>query len=47
MEFTKDQKIYSLQTKLDNRINEYKSIILSSNLNETSKENNQYGYNKY
>ena len=47
MEFTKDQKIYSLQTKLDNRINEYKSIILSSNLNKTSKENNQYGYNKY
>lgn len=38
MEFTKDQKIYSLQTKLDNRINEYKSIILSANLNKMSKE---------
>ena len=38
MEFTKDQKIYSLQTKLDNRINEYKSIILSANLNKMNKE---------
>lgn len=34
MEFTKDQKIYSLQTKLDSTINEYKNIVLSSNLNK-------------
>lgn len=34
MEFTKDQKIYSLQAKLDNTINEYKNIVLSSNLNK-------------
>lgn len=38
IEFTKDQKIYSLQTKLDNRINEYKSIILSANLNKINKD---------
>lgn len=35
-DFTKDQKIYSLHTKLDTRINEYKNIILSSNLNKIS-----------
>ena len=34
MEFTKDQKIYSLQAKLDSTINEYKNIVLSSNLNK-------------
>ena len=34
MEFTKDQKIYALQSKLDSVINEYKNIILSSNLNK-------------
>lgn len=34
VEFTKDQKIYSLQTKLDSVINEYKNIVLSSNLNK-------------
>lgn len=34
MEFTKDQKIYSLQSKLDSTINEYKNIVLSSNLNK-------------
>lgn len=34
MGFTKDQKIYSLQTKLDSTINEYKNIVLSSNLNK-------------
>ena len=33
-DFTKDQKIYSLQAKLDSTINEYKNIILSSNLNK-------------
>ncbi len=33
-EFTKDQKIYSLQSKLDSVINEYKNIVLSSNLNK-------------
>ena len=33
-DFSKDQKIYSLHTKLDTRINEYKNIILSSNLNK-------------
>ena len=34
MEFSKDQKIYSLQAKLDSTINEYKNIVLSSNLNK-------------
>lgn len=38
IELTKEQRIYSLQNKLENRINEYKGIILSSNLNKMDKD---------
>ena len=40
-DLTKEQKIYALQNKLDNRINEYKSIILSSNLTRISNGTNK------
>ena len=39
MELNKEQKIYALYNKLDNRINEYKHIILSSNLNKINDNN--------
>lgn len=41
MELNKEQKIYALHNKLDNRINEYKHIMLSSNLNKINDNDNK------
>lgn len=41
VELTKEQRIYAVQNKLENRVNEYKGIILSSNLNKLNDGTNK------